>query len=105
MVERADYDGWSRFGVFAAGIFAWIFALALTRDVDFAVYFSGVPYPWRQLVTAPFRPPFAHYCLALTGGLGMVMLVSEAPQRLRVYGALLAFTAPMYAAARMLAAT
>lgn len=93
----------ARFAIFASGIFAWVFALALTQDVDFVALFAGVPEPWRAIATAPFRNPLLPVCLALTAGLGMVMLVTEAPRRLKVYGALLAFTAPMYAAARLLA--
>jgi len=93
----------ARFAIFGAGIFAWAFALALTRDVDFAAVFAVFPGPVAHVLTAPFEAPIVPFGLAITGGLGVVMLVTEAPIRLRVYGALLAFTAPMYAAARLLA--
>lgn len=103
VVERQDIGRRARFAIFAAGIFAWAFALALTQDIDFVALFASVSDPWRAIATAPFRDPLLPFCLALTAGLGMVMLVTEAPKRLKVYGALLAFTAPMYAAARLLA--
>ena len=63
---------------------------------------ASVPAPWRNMLLAPFQAPLMPFCLAASAGLGMVMLVMEAPQRLRVYGALLALTAPMYAAARLI---
>jgi hypothetical protein len=103
VVEKRDIGRRACFGIFAAGIFAWAFALTLTQDIDFVALFANVPDPWRAALTAPFRTPLLPFCLAVSAGLGMVMLVIDAPRRLKVYGALLAFTAPMYAAARLLA--
>ena len=103
VVEKSHAGRRARFAFFTAGLFAWAFALALTEDVDYAALFGGLPEPWRRIATAPFEVPLAPFCLALSCGFGLVMLVVEAPRRLKVYGALLAFTAPMYAAARLLA--
>ena len=103
MVEQRSIGRRARFGIFAAGVFAWAFALAITRDVDYRALFAGAPDPWNSVLAAPFSDGTAKFLLALCAGLGMVMLVTEAPRRLKVYGALLAFTAPLYAAARLLA--
>ena len=104
MVERQDGGTWPRFVIFGAGALAWAFALALTEDVDFGALLTSVPNPWGRMLAAPFQGPVLPFGLAVSAGLGMVMLVTEAPRRLRAYGALLAFTAPLYAAARLLAA-
>jgi hypothetical protein len=103
VVEQRSIGRPARFGVFAAGICAWAFALALTRDVDYVALFGVFPDPWGSLLAAPFQDRAAKFLLALCSGLGMVMLVTDAPRRLKVYGALLAFTAPLYAMARLLA--
>ena len=103
VVEHSEVRPRTRFALFGAGFLAWAFALVCTRDVDIHALLASVPAPWHGLLAAPFDAPLLPFCLALSAGLGMVMLVSEAPKRLKVYGALLAFTAPMYAAARLLA--
>lgn len=103
VVEQSRIGRRARFGIFAAGIFAWAFALALTRDIDYEALFSGLPEPWRAILTGAFQDSAAKFFLALFVGLGVVMLVTEAPPRLKLYGAMLTFTAPLYVVARLLA--
>jgi len=103
VVEQQGGGARPRIVIFGAGILAWAYALALTEDVDFGALLAGVPSPWGTMLAAPFHGPVLPFGLAISAGLGMVMLVTEAPRRLRVYGALVAFTAPLYAAARLLA--
>lgn len=89
--------------LYGIGGLAWLFALVSARDLDLVSLLASVPDPWQAIVTAPFRPPVCMYLLAAASGFGMVLLVSEASERTRIYGALFAFTAPLYALTRLVA--